>query len=124
MIWRKKPSENAVKDTIEIWEGFETMTLEDWKELLEKIGFIDVQTVDFSDMMQNIEQEMKKELGFKGMMKFACKLMIHGNLRRAWKEYERVFKEHKEYIGYGYFIGRKNGRASGNPAIASLPPLP
>lgn len=107
IIWRKKLSEKAVKDTFEIWEGFKTMTLEEWKELLEKIGFIDVQTVDFSDRMQDMEQEMKKDLGFKGMMKIASKLMIHEDLRRAWKEYERVFKEHKEYIGYGYLIGRK-----------------
>lgn len=111
MIWRKRPSENAVKDTYRIWEGFETMTLGEWKELLEGIGFVDVHTVDFSDMMQDMEREMKKELGFRGMMKFAGKLMLHGDLRRAWKEYERVFKEYREYIGYGYFIGRKSGRA-------------
>ncbi|MFQ6107121.1 MAG: class I SAM-dependent methyltransferase [Thermoplasmata archaeon] len=107
MIWRERPSKNAERDTFEVWEGFETMMLEGWRELLEETGFIDIETVDFSDTMQDIEKEMRRELGLKGMLKFAGKLMMHGDLRRAWREYERVFREHREYIGYGYFIGRK-----------------
>jgi ubiquinone/menaquinone biosynthesis C-methylase UbiE len=107
MIWRRRPPESAVRDTYEVWDGFETMTLGEWRELLERIGFADVQTVDFSDTMQDMEREMKKELGLKGMMKIAGKLMMHGDLRRAWKEYERVFRQYGEHIGYGYFVGRK-----------------
>lgn len=107
MIWRKEPSREAIRDTSEVWEGFETMTLGEWKKLLEEVGFIDVQMVDFSNMMQNMEREMRKELRFSGMMKFAFKLMIHGDLRKAWKEYERVFSEHEEYIGYGYLVGSR-----------------
>lgn len=107
MIWQKKPPKKAINETHEIWEGYKTMTLDEWKKFLQRMGLRDVKTVDFSYMVPDMEKAMKKELGKRGMLKFAFKLMLHGDLRRAMKEYRRIFKEYVDYIGYGYFVGRK-----------------
>ena len=107
ITWQKDPPEEALKETYQVWEGFQTMTLTEWKGFLERLGLEEVRTVDFSDMLPDMEKAMRKELGTKGMLKFASRLALHGDLRRGWNEYERIFDRYVNYIGYGYFVGRK-----------------
>ena len=109
ITWQRDPPEEALKETYEVWEGFQTMTLEGWKAFLEGLGLEDVRSVDFSGMIPDMEKAMRQELGAKGMLKFASELAVHGSLRRGWKEYERIFDRYVDYIGYGFFVGRKPG---------------
>ncbi len=44
MIWRKKPPEELVRKTREIWNGFETMTLSEWEEFFRKQGLIEIKS--------------------------------------------------------------------------------
>ncbi|MCS7386069.1 MAG: hypothetical protein NDF55_04960 [archaeon GB-1867-005] len=37
----------------------------------------------------------------------ACKLLIRPDMRKIMYEYMRIFKEYKDYIGYGCMVGRK-----------------
>ena len=110
ITWRKDPSEEAAKETYELWEGFQTLTLGEWKRFLESVGLEEVRTVDFSDMIPDMEKAMRRELGVKGMLKFASKLALHGDLRRGLNDYERIFNQYVNFIGYGYFVGRKPPR--------------
>jgi len=46
MIWRKQPPQELVDKVYDVWEGFRTMTLEEWKEFFERIGFCYVLTCE------------------------------------------------------------------------------
>ncbi len=107
MIWKKSPVDELVDSCSNIWEGFRTMTLEEWKEFYEKMGMVDVKTADFSEAILDMEKTMRKELGVKGMIKMGSKFLLHSDLRKAMNEYEKLFKGYTDYIGYGYTVGRK-----------------
>ena len=108
MIWKKRPPNELVRETREIWGGFETMTLEEWTNLFEKLGLVEVRAVDFSDEISDIGKTFMKELGLKGMIKIAYKLLLCSDIRKTMSEYMKIFKEYKDYIGYGYIVGRKS----------------
>jgi len=110
MTWQKPPPRELVERVYDVWEGFATSTLEEWKELFEGIGLVDVGTVDFSETIPDMERIMKKELGFKGQIKMCCNLLFNPGLRKAMKESSRIFRDYVDYIGYGYVVGQKKGR--------------
>ena len=107
MIWKKPPPKELVDKVFEVWEGFKTMTLDEWKDFFERMGLVEVKAVDFSEEIPDMEKAMMKELGMKGIIKMACTLLVRSDLRRAMIECWKIFKEYKDYIGYGYFVGRK-----------------
>jgi ubiquinone/menaquinone biosynthesis C-methylase UbiE len=107
MIWRKKPPDELVKRVYDVWKGFRTMTLEEWKEFFERSGLVDVKSVDFSETIPDMEKAIKKKLGIGGMIKMGFKLLLRPDLRKAMDEYREIFKEYRNYIGYGYTVGRK-----------------
>lgn len=107
MTWQKPPPEELVDKVYRVWEGFSTMTLEDWKEFFEKMELVDVRTVDFSETVADMEEAMKRELGPAGRTQLFCKLLLRADLRQAMREYREIFKQYGEFIGYGYIVGRK-----------------
>lgn len=107
MIWKKQPPKELVDKVYRVWEGFSTMTLNEWKDFFEKMGLVEVKAVDFSEEIPDMEKAMMKELGIRGMVKIAYMLLLRSDLRRATIEYWKILKEYKDYIGYGYFVGRK-----------------
>ena len=107
MTWQEPPPERLADKVYNVWEGFRTMTLEEWKELFEGIGLVDVRTVDFSETIPDMERVMKTELGIKGRIKMCCKLLLRSDLRKAINESSRIFRDYADYIGYGYVVGRK-----------------
>jgi len=107
MTWRKEPTEKILIEVRELWGNYNTKTLKEWGAFLERIGFVNVIVVDFSETITDMDTMMKKMLGFRGMLKLTFKLIVSSPLRKAMKEYGRFFKEYQEYIGYGYFVGRK-----------------
>lgn len=114
MTWQKSPPSVLAERVYDIWEGFRTMTLEEWKELFEGIGLVDVRTVDFSEAIPDMERVMKTELGIKGRIKMCCKLLLRSDLRKAMNESSRIFRDYADYIGYGYVVGRKMKETSSN----------
>jgi ubiquinone/menaquinone biosynthesis C-methylase UbiE len=107
MTWQKVPPKELTDRVYDVWEGFRTMTLEEWKEFYERMRMIDVKTVDFSETIPDMEKVMKKELGIKGMIKMGYRLLLRSDLRKAMSEYREIFKEYSDYIGYGYMVGKK-----------------
>jgi ubiquinone/menaquinone biosynthesis C-methylase UbiE len=109
MTWQAPPPEALVKKLYDLWEGFGTMTLAEWKAFLEKKGLAEVQTADFSRTIDDMEKSMKAGLGYRGMAKMCMKLLVRSDLRRAMGEYRKLAKEYRGYIGYGCVAGRKEG---------------
>jgi ubiquinone/menaquinone biosynthesis C-methylase UbiE len=107
MIWQKPPPKELVDKVHDVWEGFRTMTFEEWKAFYKRMGMVNVKTVDFSETIHDMEEAMKKELGLKGMIKMGCKLLLRSDLRKAMNEYRKIFREYSDYIGYGYVVGKK-----------------
>ena len=107
MAWKKQPPKELVRRTYEVWGGFKTMTLEEWRKFFENLGLVEVKAIDFSNEIPDMEKAFRRELGFKGMIKMACKLLLRPDLLKTMSVYMKIFKEYKDYIGYGYIVGRK-----------------
>lgn len=107
MSWKKTPSERIAGRAFELWEGFETMTFDEWRAFFESVGMIDVKVDDFSDTLNDMGKNYMKWLGIKGIAKILWRTLRDRALMRGMIEYERFFKEGKDFIGYGYFVGRK-----------------
>jgi len=50
---------------------------------------VEVKTVDFSEMIPDMEKVMRKELGFKGIVKIAFKLLLRPNCEKQWMNTEK-----------------------------------
>jgi hypothetical protein len=72
------------------------------------IGLTGIKVNDFSAVLKNMGRLYIKSLGVKGILKMIWYLLKSKSLRKGFVEYNKFFKEHRTYIGYGYFIGRKN----------------
>jgi arsenite methyltransferase len=107
MTWQRPPPKELIDKVHYIWDGFRTMTLNDWKEFYGRIGMDDVKAVDISKTIPDMEKAVKRELGLMGMIKMGCKLLLRPDLAKAMNEYRKIFKEYSDYIGYGYIVGRK-----------------
>jgi ubiquinone/menaquinone biosynthesis C-methylase UbiE len=110
MTWRKPPPEEARRETAKLWDGYATRTLPEWQGLMERLGLAEVQSVDFSEAIPRMEATMRRQLGLKGELRIALRLLLSSNLRRATRLYARVFHEYADYIGAGYVVGRKPSR--------------
>jgi len=107
MTWQESAPRELIDKAREVWEGFETMTLRQWGEFFKGMGLVDVVSVDFSEVMPDMEKSMKRELGIRGTMKLGLRLLLRPELWRAMNETSRIFKDYFDYIGYGYVVGRK-----------------
>lgn len=107
MLWRKQPPNELIDKTFEVWGGFKTMTLKEWRQFFERMGLTEVVAIDFSDEIPDMEKAFREELGFRGLIKMVCRLLVHPSILKTMFEYMKIFKEYKDYIGYGYIIGRK-----------------
>ena len=107
MSWKKNPQQKIVDKAYKIWEGFSTKTFDEWRDFYEKMGLTDITINDFSDKLQNMEMLYIKSLGIKGILKMSWYMLRNKDLRKGMKEYSKFFKDNKDYIGYGYFVGRK-----------------
>lgn len=119
MIWQKPPPKELVDKVYDVWEGFRTMTIEEWKAFYERMGMVDVSTADFSETIADMEKAMKRELGVRGMIKMGFKLLLRSDLLKAMNEYRKIFEDYVDYIGYGYVVGRKREPSSGQHLINS-----
>lgn len=107
MSWQKVPDKKTVDKAFEIWGGFSTKTFDEWRDFYIKMGLTDIKINNFSDKMQNMEMLYIKTLGITGILKMSWYMLINKSLRRGMIEYNNFFKDSKDYIGYGYFVGRK-----------------
>ncbi|MDZ7796143.1 MAG: class I SAM-dependent methyltransferase [Candidatus Marinimicrobia bacterium] len=66
IIWRQRPPIKVIRGVRNLWDGFHTFTLKEWKTLLTKSGFPPPHTVDFSMPLSEMESNMVKTLGTRG----------------------------------------------------------
>jgi len=107
MCWKKKPTEAIINEAFDLWDGFSTKTFEEWEDFYASQSLVDIKVVDFSDKLKQMEVFYIKALGIGGILKMSYELIKNKSLRKAMAEYNKFFKTYKDYIGYGYFVGRK-----------------
>ncbi len=107
MSWQKNPDQNIIDKAYRLWEGFSTKTFDGWRDFYNKMGLVDMNINDFSDTLKNWEMSYIKMLGIKGILKMIWYMLKNKSLRKGMAEYRKFFKDSKDYIGYGYFVGRK-----------------
>lgn len=105
MSWKNVPDKKTVDRAFEIWEGFSTNTFTEWYDFYVEMGLKDIKINDFSDKMRNME--MLKTFGIIAILKMSRYLLMNKSLRQGMSEYNKFFRDNQEYIGYGYFVGRK-----------------
>ena len=106
ICWQPDTPEKMKKKLLEN-EGESPETLEGWKLLFEKVGLVEIETVDKSALIPTWIKDSRKKLGFKGQLKILLKIVrrwgIRG-LRNIWSS-EQIFQS--QYTGYGIIVGRK-----------------
>jgi ubiquinone/menaquinone biosynthesis C-methylase UbiE len=107
MSWRQIPTDAVVQRAYELWEGFSTKTLDEWRDFYDSMGLAEIKINDFSDTLDDIEKLYLKWLGVAGIAKMAWILAGDASLRRGMAEYTRFFRDAKDFVGYGYFVGTK-----------------
>jgi len=113
IIWRETPPVKIVRGIRDLWDGFHTYTLKEWKKLFLQSGFTVTAAQDLSLSLPQMESNMLKDLGAPGMMKLSYKIMTDPRLRRAMYDYWRVFRDYEEYFGYAYFVAEKADAPAG-----------
>jgi ubiquinone/menaquinone biosynthesis C-methylase UbiE len=108
MTWKKDPDKKMVNRACELWEGFSTKTFDGWRDFYNEMGLTDLKINDFSYTLNNMEKLYIKWLGIRGIVKMIRILLVDQGLRKSMVEYNRFFKDTKDFIGYGYFVGRKS----------------
>lgn len=107
MMWKKDPGP-LLKEKVKIlWQGFETNTMDSWIGMFREMGLTNIKTDDFSDKLVSMEKDFVKNLGFTGLIKMCFILLTRKDLRSAFREYDKLFKEYGDYFGYGFYIGQK-----------------
>jgi ubiquinone/menaquinone biosynthesis C-methylase UbiE len=107
MSWKKKPEQKIVDKAFKIWEGFSTKTFDEWRVFYNNMGLTNIKINDFSDKLRNMEMLYIRSLGLNGILKMSWYMLRNRHLRKGMIEYNKFFKECKDYIGYGYFTGQK-----------------
>jgi len=107
MTYQQQPDESFARQLHDSWEGFTTLALPGWEKLLRAQGLEVVKIDDFSEKLDNIQWAMVKELGVTGIARMTRNLLRHPGIAKGLMEWERIFKEGKGVIGYGYFVARK-----------------
>jgi ubiquinone/menaquinone biosynthesis C-methylase UbiE len=106
ICWNENTPEPLKQRLAEV-EGERPETVNGWKALFESVGLVDVRTVDKSHLIPAWTKEIKKDLGFSGLVKVALKVVKRwgiGSLRNII-EAERIFRS--SHTGYGIIVGRK-----------------
>jgi hypothetical protein len=107
MSWKKEPDKKMVKRSYELWDGFSTKSFDEWRDFYKKMGLVDIKVNDFSESLKSMGKLYIRWLGIKGIIKIIGILLTNSGIRKGMVEYNKFFKEGKDYIGYGYFVGRK-----------------
>ena len=107
MTWQKKPPEGVAKKAYEMWEGYTTMTLEEWQDFYKSKGMVEVEAQDFSEKIADMNEAIMKQLRIRGKIKMYFKLRSRPDLREAMNEYGAFSKQYADFIGCGYIVGRR-----------------
>ncbi len=77
----------------------------DWIKLLRQTGF-NIVHAEIRDLNFNLSEMLKNE-GFLSTLRIALKCAFDKSAKRKTSEVTKLFKETREYLGYGIYVGRK-----------------
>jgi ubiquinone/menaquinone biosynthesis C-methylase UbiE len=107
LAWKTNPPNNIARrvgNTL-CAAAVNTEKHSDWIRLLSQTGF-NVVHAELRDLNFNFSGMLRNE-GFFSTLKIALKSAIDKSAKRKIREVTKLFKETKEYLGYGIYIGRK-----------------
>lgn len=107
MTYQREPTEEFARQLFDAWDGFSTMTLDGWEQLLRDRRLEVITTNDFSERLGSMRRMFVKELGLVGMAMMVYKLLRDLDVARGMIEWDRLFKKGEGIFGYGYFVARK-----------------
>jgi ubiquinone/menaquinone biosynthesis C-methylase UbiE len=111
--WMKMPPQEIVEYYYRTWDiKAETLTSDNWKELLRKSGLKDivVRTYKFKSSLNEYIDELRFYIkDYPGMLYRALFLYIKSPAFRKYTKgrYTSLPKNFFEYLGYGIYVGRK-----------------
>ena len=77
----------------------------DWIKLLDQTGFT-VVYAELQDLNFSFSGMLKNE-GFVSTLRIALKCAFDKSAKSKTREVTKLFKETREYLGYGIYVGRK-----------------
>jgi len=111
--WMKTPPQEIVEYYYRTWDiKAETLTSDDWKELLRKSGLKDIimRIYKFKSSLSEYVDELRFYIkDYPGMLYRALSLYIKSPTFRKYtkRRYTSLPKNFFEYLGYGIYVGRK-----------------
>jgi ubiquinone/menaquinone biosynthesis C-methylase UbiE len=111
--WMKTPPQEIVEYYYRTWDiKAETLTSDDWKELLRKSGLKDIimRIYKFKSSLSEYVDELRFYIkDYPGMLYRALSLYIKSPTFRKYTKgrYTSLPKNFFEYLGYGIYVGRK-----------------
>ena len=107
LAWKKEPLQNVVRKVQNVLcsAAVNAEQHTNWIELLNKTGF-NVVDAGLLDLDFNFRGMLKNE-GFLSALKVALKCILNGEARKKTEAVTNLFKETRDYLGYGIYVGRK-----------------
>jgi cyclopropane fatty-acyl-phospholipid synthase-like methyltransferase len=107
MMWLPSVPRVVEQKAATIWDGFQSRTLEQWYGLFCQLGLRDVRAVDFSEQIPSMASQYAKDFGVPGLLNLLRILIKTPPLLSSMFQYGKFFTQYSDYIGYGYFAGKK-----------------
>ena len=106
ICWKEDTPETLKQRLAEI-EGERPETINGWKALFESAGLVDVRTVEKSHLLPAWTKEIKRRVGFMGLVKIAIGAVRRWGIAglRDILESDRIFRS--SHTGYCIVVGRK-----------------
>jgi len=107
LAWKTTPSNSVsrrVGNTL-CSAAVDTEQHSNWIKLLSQTGF-NVVHAELIDLDFNFSGMLKNE-GFFSTLRIALKCAFDGSAKRKTRAVTKLFKETREYLGYGIYVGRK-----------------
>lgn len=106
ICWKEDTPETLKQRLAEI-EGERPETINGWKALFESAGLVDVRTEEKSHLLTVWTKEIKRNIGFTGLVKIALKSFKRWGITglRDILESDRIFRS--SHTGYCIIVGRK-----------------
>lgn len=106
LCWKEGAPEK-LKDALAEIEGERPETVQEWRELFEVAGLVEVNAVDKSDAMSRWMRESREEMGWTGQLSLLAKILRRWGPAGLWRilRSERVFSS--DQLGYVLMTGSR-----------------
>jgi len=106
-FWKQEPSPKLAGQLRRGWDGFSTLSLQQWRDLYKRSDLSVTKVSDFTQDVGGLEEHFKNELGIVGVAKLLGSVAIRPSLVSTLRQYRQLMSEAEGYLGYMYLVGEK-----------------